>query len=108
MTSKILHFDTPTARLRSVAFAEGVSYLVLLLIAMPLKYAAGMPQAVRVVGSLHGALFVWLALLGLLAILQRGKSWAWGVRLAIASLIPFGTFFLDAGLRSDDEAYRAA
>jgi integral membrane protein len=45
-------------RLRIVAFLEGVSYLVLLGIAMPLKYIAGIPQAVRVVGMAHGVLFV--------------------------------------------------
>lgn len=99
-------FDTPPAHLRSIAFIEGVSYLVLLFIAMPLKYLADLPLAVRITGSLHGLLFVWLALLTLLAILRRGKAWGWGFRLGIASLIPFGTFFFDASLRADDEHYR--
>ncbi|MSP17466.1 MAG: DUF3817 domain-containing protein, partial [Myxococcales bacterium] len=46
---------TPIGRLRVVAFAEGCSFLLLLGVAMPLKYLAGLPLAVRLVGSLHGA-----------------------------------------------------
>ena len=46
--------------LRTLAIIEGVSTLVLFGIAMPLKYFAGLPLAVRIVGSLHGALFVAL------------------------------------------------
>ena len=54
--------------LRHLAIIEGISTLVLFGIAMPLKYFAGMPLAVRIVGSLHGALFVALVLMLLLAI----------------------------------------
>lgn len=100
-------FDRPTGRLRVIAFFEGISYLVLLLLAMPLKYYADMPLAVTLVGSMHGVLFIWLAWLTLRAMQTRGKSFAWGCVVAIASLIPFGTFFLDKGLREDDEAYVA-
>ena len=64
---EVLRFDTPPARLRAIAYVEGWSYLVLLFVAMPLKYGADMPLAVRIVGSLHGFLFVWLALLTLQA-----------------------------------------
>jgi integral membrane protein len=102
----MLRFDTPTARLRAVACLEGVSYLVLLGAAMPLKYLAGLPLAVRIVGSLHGALFVWGGLLVLAALRTRHKSLGWALRILLAALLPFGTFFLDRGLREDDEAYR--
>lgn len=105
--SGVLRIDTPPARLRAIAFVEGISYLVLLFVAMPLKYFAGMPLAVRVVGSLHGALFVLLALLTLQAMRTRGKTFGWGLRIGVASLIPFGTFFLDKELRADDDEYRA-
>ena len=44
--------------LRKIAWWEAVSYLVLLFIAMPLKYMVGIPVAVKVVGSIHGLLFV--------------------------------------------------
>ena len=103
----MLRLDTPTARLRTNAFLEGVSYLVLLLIAMPLKYFADMPLAVRICGSLHGALFVWLMAQLWHAWRARGKSFAWATRLGLASLVPFGTFFFDGALKADDEAYRA-
>ena len=103
----LLRFDTPGARLRAVAFLEGLSYLVLLCVAMPLKYLAGEPLAVRVVGSLHGFLFVWLALATLQGLVKRGKPFAWGLRIGIASLVPFGTFFLDRELCAEDEEQRA-
>lgn len=89
----ILRFDTPPARLRAVAFLEGLSYLALLLVAMPLKYLAGQPLAVRVAGSVHGALFVALVLLILHALRTRERGLPWAVRLGVASVLPFGTFF---------------
>ena len=103
---EILRFDTPPARLRAVVFLEGISYLVLLGVAMPLKYLAGMPLAVRVAGSLHGLLFIALVVLTLRAMRTRGKPFGWGLRVAIASILPFGTFFLDRDLGADDEAFR--
>lgn len=92
---------TPVARLRIVGLLEGISYLVLLGIAMPLKYFADFPQAVKIVGSLHGALFVLFMLA--LAHVTFAKRWsifkvAFGV---LASLIPFGTFVLDARLKKE-------
>ena len=108
ITCRMFRFDTPTARLRSVAAIEGLSYLALLFVAMPLKYMAGFPLAVRIVGSIHGALFVWGGLLALGGILRRGKPWGWGWKILAAALIPFGTFFLDRDLKADDEAFRRA
>ena len=49
---------SPIGRLRAVGLAEGVSFLLLLGVAMPLKYAAGYPQAVRIVGWVHGLFFM--------------------------------------------------
>jgi integral membrane protein len=103
----ILRFDTPPARLRATAFLEGLSYVVLLFVAMPLKYLADQPLAVRVVGSVHGALFVALALLILRALYTRERQFPWAVRLGVASLLPFGTFFFERDLREADERHRA-
>ena len=78
---------------------EGLSFLVLLLVAMPLKYAAGEPGAVRVVGMIHGILFV--AYLGVLLRARLELGWSWR-RLAVAfvaSLIPAGTFWFEHQLR---------
>lgn len=103
----VLRFDTPPARLRAVAFLEGCSYVLLLGVAMPLKYFASLPIAVSIVGAAHGVLFVALALLTLREMQERGKTFAFGVRMGVASLIPFATFALDRELRADDEAFRA-
>lgn len=92
---------TPIGRLRVVAFVEGVSFLLLLFVAMPLKYAAGMPEAVRFVGMVHGVLFVaFAAALAHAALAARWKparaAWAFA-----SAVVPFGTFFLDAHLRRE-------
>ena len=95
---------TTLGRLRLVSLAEGVSFLVLLGIAMPLKYFAGMPGAVRVVGLLHGILFV----LFVLAVFEAVGSLRWGARQValalLASLVPFGTLLLDRRLRREQAA----
>ena len=80
---------------RKVAFAEGVSFLVLLLIAMPLKYFANLPMAVSVVGGLHGVLFVGFIILAYLVKEEYKKSFGWMLKAFIASIIPFGTFYMD-------------
>lgn len=87
--------DYPLKRFRLIAFIEGVSFLVLLFIAMPLKYWAGLPLAVRVVGMAHGVLFL-LFILSLLDVMIRCR-WSF-IRVALiflSSLIPFGTFVVD-------------
>ena len=91
-------------RLRAVSLLEGVSYLVLLGIAMPLKYLAGQPEAVRVVGSLHG----FLTILFLVAVLNVWVARRWPVTRVlvalVASVIPFGAFALEAHLRREERA----
>ena len=64
---------TALRQLRLVALLEGTSFLVLLFVAMPLKYLAGLPLAVRIVGSLHGLLF----LMFLAALLRAGSQRGW-------------------------------
>lgn len=88
-------------RLRIVGGLEGISYLVLLGIAMPLKYLAGLPEAVRVTGWIHGLLFVLF--IGALANTALARRWPL-TRIAgalAASLVPFGTFVLDTYLRKE-------
>lgn len=80
---------------RKTAFVEGISYLVLLLVAMPLKYFAGMPLAVTVIGGLHGFLFVAFIILAIAAMIIYKRSWLWFIKSFIASLLPFGTFWMD-------------
>lgn len=72
-----------------LALVEGASLVALVGIAMPLKYYAGLPEAVRVVGLAHGTLFLW-ATATLVVVLARGHlSAAKGARVFAASLIPF-------------------
>lgn len=84
--------------LRVVAFLEGVSFLLLLGIAMPLKYVWGMPEYVRAVGMAHGVLF--MAFLGLVAVVGASDDWSpRKYALAfVASVLPFGTFWADVKL----------
>lgn len=87
---------TSIGRLRVTGFLEGLSYLILLGIAMPLKYLMDMPQAVRVVGMAHGVLFIifiWLTVY-----CKFKYRWTIGRMLWLwaASIVPFGTFYVDA------------
>ncbi len=87
---------------RMIALAEGCSFLILLCIAMPMKYFMGMPEVVRVVGSIHGGLF--LLYIGLLAVIHFRQRWPFMFSLYafVASIIPFGTFVLDKHLREKE------
>lgn len=87
---------TAVGRLRMIAFAEGVSFLILLGIAMPLKYIADLPQAVRVVGMAHGVLFILYVVLLIQVAIEKGWSLRLSLLAFLASLIPFGTFYADA------------
>ena len=89
-------------RLRLIAFVEGISYLVLLFIAMPLKYAAGMPGAVRVVGMAHGVLFVAFALALLMVFVEKRLTFVRSGLTFASSLVPFGTFVIDKHLKQWD------
>ena len=94
-------WSTSIGRLRGIGLIEGVSFLLLLGIAMPLKYVWGMPMAVKVVGWAHGVLFVLFGM----ALLQVWKEhrWAFG-RVAltfIAALVPFGPFVIDRRLKEE-------
>lgn len=84
--------------LRQLAIVEGISTLVLFGVAMPLKYLAGMPLAVRIVGSLHGALFVALVVMLLLAIRKVPISPALAAAGIAAAIVPGGPFLLDRHL----------
>jgi integral membrane protein len=82
-------------RLRLVAILEGISFLVLLFIAMPLKYFYQQPEMVQKVGMLHGWLFVLYVVLLLLAHYQFKWEWKKTALGFILSLLPFGTFYAE-------------
>ena len=91
-----------------MALAEGVSFVVLLFIAMPLKYLAGVPLAVRVVGMAHGLLFIAFVLVLIRASIARSWPFHRSLLAFVSSIVPFGTFAFDISLRREEEAVRRA
>ena len=85
-------------RLRILGTVEGISTLILFGIAMPLKYLAGMPMAVRIAGSIHGGLFVALALMFILGVKRIPISRRLAGAGIVAAVFPFGPFIMDRRL----------
>jgi integral membrane protein len=83
-----------------VAFLEGVSFLLLLGIAMPLKYIFDMPSPTQVIGMAHGILFIAYVLM--VVIIRKQLNWNLKTTaLALtASVLPFGPFVVDKKLLS--------
>lgn len=100
--------SNPIPFLRAVSWAEGVSFLVLLFVAMPLKYGAGMPAAVRVVGLAHGVLFVVLGVVLIYTVAVARWPVGRGAMVLVAALLPFGPFIIDRRMKRFDEAFRTA
>ena len=97
MTTRNLTFLN---RLRLLGTVEGISTLILFGIAMPLKYFADMPMAVRIAGSVHGFLFVCLAVMFLLAVKKVPLTSGLAAGGIIAAVFPFGPFVFDKRLAS--------
>lgn len=79
---------------------EGYSYLLLLFVAMPMKYMLGYPIAVKIVGMIHGILFIIFCILLVKAWQDAKWSFSESVVFFLASLIPFGTFFTKKRIKS--------
>jgi integral membrane protein len=88
---------TKVGRLRILGFLEGVSLLVLIFVAVPLKYYLGNPNLSKTLGPIHGAIFV-LFLLNTLSvgIEQKWKFKTTTWKVLAACFIPFGTFYIDS------------
>lgn len=91
-------------RFRTTALAEGSSFLILLFVAMPMKYMMGMPRVVTVVGAIHGILF--LLYVGQLVRLRTTFQWdnKFSFYAFLASLLPLGPFIFDKHLREKEVA----
>lgn len=100
--------NSPLARLRLVGKLEAISFLLLLGVAMPLKYAAGMPMAVRIVGMAHGLLFVLLFVLALHVMSERDWPFKKVAMVMGAALLPFGPFIIDRRLAEEEQAAPAS
>ena len=82
-------------QLRMVALMEGISFLLLLFIAMPLKYFADLPEAVMYTGWAHGVLFVWYIAVVYFAREEYKLSLKQTAISLAGSVLPFGTFYAD-------------
>lgn len=88
--------------MRRVGLLEGCSLLVLLFIAMPLKYIWQQPMAVTVVGWIHGALFVLFMFLALRVYAERDWPFKKLILAFVAAFLPFGTFVFDKKLKEEE------
>ncbi|RBQ28312.1 DUF3817 domain-containing protein [Aliarcobacter vitoriensis] len=83
---------TKFSQFRAISIIEGISYLILVFIAMPLKYFFAEPLAVKIFGMMHGIFFILFCIALLNAMRQYKWEFLFSLRLFIYSLIPF--FFI--------------
>ncbi|HNJ59113.1 MAG TPA: DUF3817 domain-containing protein [Chitinophagaceae bacterium] len=87
--------------LRVIGFAEAASWLLLLLIAMPLKYIWMKPLAVKIVGWIHGILFITYIVLALLVAKEHKWKFSKLINAFISAFVPLGTYFFDSRLKKE-------
>jgi integral membrane protein len=97
-------FENRMKQLRVVAWIEGISYIILLFVAMPMKYFAGAPAMVRTVGMIHGLLFVLFTITAFQAKIEYGWNARRFLRVFLTSFIPFGMIMLDRMAEEPTEA----
>jgi integral membrane protein len=90
-----MNFKSALGVLRILALVEGISYLLFAL-TMPLKYVYEMPMPNKIVGMAHGFLFIAYCIMVFVVNLERKWSFITNILAYLASLIPFGTFVMDA------------
>ena len=98
-------FTTKIGRLRLIAFLEGISLLVLVGIAVPIKYIYHDPSLVKTIGPVHGVLFILFVVNALSVGIEyklKFSTTTWKVLLAC--IIPFGTFYIDKTILARMEA----
>lgn len=103
MTSATTNQDKSTVRrFEKIAFLEGISFILLVFIAMPLKYWADFPLAVKYTGWLHGVLFI----VYVFTLIQCWVAYNWKfgrvVLFFFASLLPFAPFFVERTLKKEN------
>ncbi len=93
--------SSKTGRLRIIGFLEGISLLLLVFVAVPMKYYWDNPLLSKSLGPIHGALF----LLFIFNTLSLGVEKKWKFKqttwkVLLACLVPFGTFYIDKTILS--------
>ncbi|HIW35034.1 MAG TPA: MFS transporter [Candidatus Paenibacillus intestinavium] len=95
----------PIYFLRITGLLDGISLLILLGIAMPLKYIWGIDQAVTIMGSIHGGIFIVYLLAILLTVIRVQWSLLWPAAAMVAAFIPFANFILEWKLKQAQAKY---
>lgn len=83
-------FSSALGRFRLISFLEGLSFIFLLAVAMPLKYLGNMPEATQIPGYIHGFLFIGYLILLIMAAIEMKWSFLKAFLLFLASIFPFG------------------
>ena len=97
----------PLPLVRISGILDGISLIVLLGLAMPLKYFADIPNAVTIAGSIHGGIFSFYFLAIIYAQIAVRWNIIWSIALLVVAFIPFGNFVLDRFLRKRKEQFQA-
>jgi integral membrane protein len=97
---------SPIPFLRKLGLIEGTSLLVLMGIAMPLKYFAGQPMAVKITGWIHGILFIAFCVVLLRTMFVAKWPILRGALLFIAALVPFGPFLVDRRMHDYEREFQ--
>ncbi len=96
------NLKTSVGRLRLLGMLEGVSFLLLMGIAMPLKYMFQMPLAVKYTGWIHGLLFIVFCMAILNTLLAGKIPFSKAAMAFVGALLPFGPFVVDRKLHEDE------
>jgi len=80
---------------RLTAFLEGVSYILLLFIAVPIKYLLNEAVYVKILGMPHGVLFILYIVFSIIAKIKYNWNFRKFLVISLVSLVPFGTFYID-------------
>lgn len=104
----MLFITDPLQRFRTIALIEGLSFLLLLFVSMPMKYYLGFAGFSWWVGAIHGGLFVVYIILAIEILIRRRINFLQFLRVIIASIIPFGTFFNERMLKAQQIKFAVA
>jgi integral membrane protein len=83
-------------RLRIISMIEGLSLVILVFIGVPLKYMFALPAMVKIVGPIHGGLFLLFILMAILAAIEYGWKFKTTAIVLLSSLVPFGCFYVES------------
>ena len=87
--------STNVGRLRIIGFLEGVSLLVLIFVAVPIKYFVHDPAIVKAMGPIHGALFLLFIVNAVSVAVEQKWQFKTTSKVLLACIVPFGTFYID-------------